>query len=1648
MFFLNELKDFKMYRKKFLYPINEQNKKKNSLVMLMGTSYESSNQLMNHPLIMNRFFKSYYMERAAMYYISGKSGEPIEENTDMIMENITDIIKDNSCEVIFSGYQDDIARARKILNPDFFNYYTVLLKIPVQYPVYIDIVKNTNLPKKDDGILYIYNKSAYPSKLKNYDAYLKYAGIEYILNQNKDINKTILYATALYISGLYDIHSSNWIFEPRLRGICAYIDLYVEKNGLKAYIKNFLLASNKDQSLEVKNMGGDIIKKNIDDIKELFGLKEDVYEIEDNEYNFINESGQLQIGENCVIVLQEDSSYNTIMKKLLYNDRIRNLQEMKEIYTKVKEDNEFIKYTYNMIEKYNGLNLFVDLSRYNASFLKNNTFKNVRGYNVYFELMDRLINDKRFDAAGYTKKTVLIPVLDWDLVGPEDRMWIIQQSINPISCIYNTLYKFPTKFTSTFPNMIFVFIGKNGYFKIDTSNELPKNAIQMYLRMIKLLRNKDFVPEEDPNEKTISQKAITAEIIDKVEKSQGIEINDISVAIKDDDSKKTDNVKSVSTKSKETKPKTEEEIKKDNEEEKKKELVEKIATAAAVNTSVDDTIDELDQDDKLKEILADLSADADNKTNISAARASHVVKMQNDLMDKEFKGKPLKVLLDGDANSGEKQLDEKAIKVDSVNKDDWEHLTYCNTFEEYNPDEDIVKMFNSFSDMNPPLYVVKLEAVDSSTSEDVMDTYTVQYEDQHGKRFTIKVDIPKFVDNKYMKLRGNRKDISSQLFLMPISKTEADTVQIVTNYNKIFIRRFGTSLGKSNECCDRLVKTINKNTFKNLKVIEGDNSAICSKYELPIDYVDLASGYNELITPNMHICFNQDSLRKKCKVDDKQGVPIGYYNSGSVIYYNSLNSDNEFISVSYYIALLLGTDKDLSKEDFMKLYETQSRSIRYTYSRASILSTEMPLAVVCGYSEGLIKTLKKGNIKYRIESDKKSMNKNTEDFVRFKDAYLIYESDYAASLLLNGLKACDTASYSISEINEKRMYLDFLDDFGGRIKADGLDNFYNLLIDKPITYDTLKYYKLPTDYIEVLLYANRLLADNKYITHTNIADNKRIRRNEQIPAMVYGVLARSYGKYCTDLKHGRQLPMTVKQSAVIDEVLLNSTTSDKSIINALNEYEAYTLVSPKGPSGLNSDRAYTMDKRSFDDSMYNVLSLSTGSAENAGISRQATIDSNVSTVRGYIVNKQDEKMSVTKTLCMTEALTPYGVTRDDPFRTAMNYTQTSKHYMRCKRSNPALITTGADEALPYLISNIFAKKSNDAGKVVSINDERMIVEYKNGKKDYVDLTSHVEKNSSSGFYVTIKLDTDLKEGSTFKQGDILAYDKKSFSPEVGPTDNIGYNVGTFAKIAIMYSDEGYEDSAIISNDLSRAMASDVVLMSPHHPIVISKDSNVYNLVKPGQAVKEGDTLLIIQKAYDDEDANILLKNLVDDEEDITDIGRVPIKSKVTGFVEDVVIYRTVDTDELSPTLKKLVTDYEKRINKKKKEMQSCDVEYPDLYTGPIGKLPPTGKLKNAADSVVIEIYLRYEDQMSVGDKLIYHAALKGVVKDIFTEGDEPTSEFRPKERIDAILSVPSIVARMTGSILINGAINKYLIELTRKCKDMLGIKYDDNLFID
>lgn len=1389
-----------------------------------------------------------------------------------------------------------------------------------------------------------------------------------------------------------------------------------------------------------------------------------------------------QLDENCfylsngetVMMIGEavDPKYNKMLYKNLYNDRMRKNSEILAIYADMKASNPWIKYTYLTPNRYK-FNLFIDTYFYNQTFFANNIYQRDQAVFLYAELLKRLVNDNRFTAAGYKKQTIFFNVLNWSNVtdnATTTPMWMYRKDFNPISIIFRLMSVAPNMLKDIFGDRDVVFCGPTNYFKVNFSKEHNYDIKARFLVLIRRLIaiGANGIADPDPTDEPTgdSTRAITLDIVEKLDKNQNIKIDSIKpngakYVQADLDKKPTDYAKPldgggeavptyqeklrrakdfVEPKAVTGVPVTDKkEIEKAVAKDEKDTLVDNIIDAASNSTSTDDAIDKLDNE-RIAKLIASVAA-SEEDTSINKARISRMNSVRDKFLDKQVKGMSVKDMLNTTSKAVEikEQIPETALPIDSIN-DEWNHMTYMNFDKNYNVDTSIVKILNSMADWTYPIVVRDLKVEDNSTSEDYLDLWTVECEDSFGKRFRLKFDVPKFMNqNRYMMLRGNRKTIETQLFLMPILKTDEDAAQIVSNYNKIFVRRYNTAPGKSNVYADFIVKFSKKYTGTKIKFTFGDNSRVCSKYDLPMDYIDLAQVISKIETPSVIYYFNQDEIREKyadeIAKDKSARVPVGIHKADKSIIY---------LSTSYNFAESVYYEIRDNGDDCRELMESFSKSTKYTYSRASILNSNIPVVLLCGYAEGLTKTFARMKLSTEIKEtlDKVRRDDKSFDWIRFEDGYLIYENTPEASLMMNGLKECDTRSYSVTDIDSKAMFVDFLDGFCERIKTDGLDNFYDCMID-PITKETLEYYGLPTDYVGCLVYANALLTDNAYIKHTD-TKGRRIRRAELIAGYVYKAITNSYATYSQQVKHSRRsVPMSMKQSAVVDLILLDPTEKDYSTSNMLTDVESVNAITTKGLSGMNSERSYDLDKRTYDESMLNVLGMSTGFAGNVGITRQATLNMGVEGERGYVVgiNGDTSKLNDVNTLTATEALTPMGTTHDDPFRTAMTFVQKSKHAMRCVNGDPLLVTNGSDEALPYISSDIFAFKAKGKGKVKElVPDSYMIIEYSDGNPpEYVDLSYTVQKNSDGGFYVPLQLVTDLKVGSSVKKGQIVAYDPLSIGNTLGENDNMAYKVGTLAKVALLNTDEGFEDSAIMSHRLSDAMACSVIKV---RDVILPKDTNVYNVLSKGTHIEEGDIMMQYQTPYESEDLQILQRNLAGDEEELSSLGRKPVKAECTGTLVDVRIYRTCELDELSPSLRKLVNAYEKPIKEKKKALEAKGI--PTHMLPATYKLPATGKLKHCEDGVYIEFCQEYIDLPAVGDKIVWYSANKGVNKGLFPLGEEPYTAMRPNEVIDGFITNTSVNGRMVTSIISVGSLNKLMVELDRSVKDLLGIPYDDS----
>ena len=1060
------------------------------------------------------------------------------------------------------------------------------------------------------------------------------------------------------------------------------------------------------------------------------------------------------------------------------------------------------------------------------------------------------------------------------------------------------------------------------------------------------------------------------------------------------------------------------------------------------------------------EILKEVAKEKKSVAMKSSASSKRDELLREKQLTLDVQGKTLGDILSVSTDDVKIEVNDISKSVDTINKNVTE-VRYPNINKDYVENvmkKDILSAVTCLSDKDDiQIYVRNIKVEDSSDINNYKDTYTIDLEDSLRVRHRLVFDVPKFIDNRFLWIGGNKKYINNQQLMLPVVKVSGDTVQLVSNYNKLFVYRYGSKVSSLNE---KLKKALNS-PIKGIKVINGKYDKENTKYLTIIDYDDLSCNFKEISIGDIKFYFNQSEIRQlfldsvpKNKIDeyeklvDSKILPVGKGNK-NVFYYvnfdtNTVYQTNFNNSIDTKMSLI---DFMLSKSPQLKdELSKQSTGKKYMYTRVKIMNKYVPTILLLAYKNGLSNILSQIKAEYYFSDTRPRIALN-ESIVEFNDGYLVFSNvPFKNSLLLNGLLEIPTKNYSFDDFSDVLTYQDIFESiYGRRNIANAFSNFFDNFID-PITLEVLQKLSLPTDLTGLVLYANELLVDNQFRTELDIR-SFRFRSAELIPARLYKLIASSYEQYKATANHRNPRKISIRKDALIKDILAQTIVEDYSELNPIVEMQKLHGATKKGPSGCNLEEAYTKVQRSFHKSMTGVYTISSSPDGNVGIQRVLTMEPPISDVRGFIDNKaMDNRLDEYNDVNLfgpAEMLTTGGAQRDDAMRTAMS-TKQSTHLTPVSKASPSLITNGSEKAIQYHLSKDWSFIAKDDGKVVELNDDTglMIVEYKNGESDAISINNRIAKNGAGGFYLSKKMIPNYKKGDTFKKNDILAQDRDFFTN----SEHFGnqFNIGTLEKIALLSSAATFEDSSYVTKQVSRDMASEIVMQKQ---VVLGPNTNVDYMVKIGDTVQSGDELIRFEQSFDEDSLNVLLSNVGEDmKEDIMMNNKEKVKTKYSGVIEDIKVYSSVSLNDLSPSLRKIVNKHYNRIKDRRKLLEKYDksnnplVKCNMLFNENTETVKTTndGKFKGVAlnDGVLIEFYIKIHDELGAGDKIVFFSALKTIITNVIPEGQEAYTAFRPDEKIGAVLSCNSIIARGIVSCQYMMMGNKLLIELSRQLKDI------------
>lgn len=1316
-----------------------------------------------------------------------------------------------------------------------------------------------------------------------------------------------------------------------------------------------------------------------------------------------------------------------------YFDRIVNFKVMSKLirqrfkerdrYNEIKTSCPKIRKFNIALSKYMGFNTFYDLSDYNTLYFENLVADRNRNISGYFNLLNDImtIGD---NSKLHTDKYILFPISEWldNIRDPANYRY--RNNNNPFTYIFKMIES-DIEVVKKLPKI--VFYSTIGWFIFDINKMLETdNTSEKIQAVLKKLMFK-LHDREDSGE--IEAELVMGDVVetvdDKVE-NMTVQISKLISPTGSDLNKSIDNAVV-------------------------RNAVQRAISATGKTItadSIDTIMDELNDDVELvKDII---------KIKASTLEPSHGRLAREDALRKKFqdstiKGKKVKDLLE---KSKKQIVAPVRIEADVINKELNENVlqNFDDTYTKNMRTADTIGVLDFFTkNKTAQLAIVDYSIEDASDAFNLQERVTCTFEDRKGKRHTIKVLLPYLQDGMFMYLYGSEKNLIKQMAFKPVVKTKPDTVQISSNYKKIFMYREGTNLSSKVIRFKEAIKAMNG--IEGIEYDLGNYTTANAKFVATIEFDSLAEdlAYIKFFGSTIYFNLNDIDAHVMANPDIKfpinECTAIGVYKDGRLlclhrennkVYLNMTNTGLELID--FIIAEIVK-----GYPDMISILQSIKVPSKYMYTRCKLMGKYCPTVILLAFSEGLTTVLKKAGVKYKIvpiEDYTRPDITERDNFgvIEFADAYLVFDRyPYENSILLNGLSLINTSEFNISDIDDRNTYLRMFESMYGDSKvAQYFDNFYELMLDS-ITLDVLEDLDLPTDYVSLMLYASALLVDNRFMKENNLMQS-RVRGQELINAYFYNELAEAYQNYRLTAANNNPKPFSIREDAVVTRLLTEPIVEEYSSLNPILEAEKARTVGYKGLSGINHDRAYTIDKRIYDPSMLGNIALSSPPSGKVGVTRQLCTDANILTGRGYLGMSDDASAIHGKNLMTPgEALVPFANNHDDAPRIAMASTQ-QKHVTAIDDADPFIVTNGVDKIMHGLVSDRFCFKAKQAGVVTEIDKENniMIVQYADGENDVVNIGPEQAKNSGGGFFIVNQLSPALKVGDKFIKDEAIAFNDKYFTKDM--FGNITFMSSAMVNVALLTSYYTYEDSTAITERLANRMATDVVM---NKNVVLNPNTNISSIVKIGDKVKVGQPLIVFEENMtDDPDITKMLAKVGDDiQEEINDIGRSIVKSSYAGYIHDIKIYYTCELDEMTPTMRKIVDQYRGKLRKAKKKIETARPGNPrnKIMLPPDEKIVAMkGKVKGEFidNGILIEFYIRYKDIMAIGDKLTYYTALKGIVGEIIPYGKEPYLLDDPEEKVDAFLSHISVDARMTTSPIIAGVINKVFIELKKKMKDI------------
>lgn len=886
------------------------------------------------------------------------------------------------------------------------------------------------------------------------------------------------------------------------------------------------------------------------------------------------------------------------------------------------------------------------------------------------------------------------------------------------------------------------------------------------------------------------------------------------------------------------------------------------------------------------------------------------------------------------------------------------------------------------------------------------DSYTVRVTPIEGAPSTLRFKLPSLQDDGVYVSNGVRYRMRKQKSDLPLRKIAPDEVALTSYYGKLFLRR---SQKKVNDYGNWLRNQVMaKGLDDQNHVITGLQPAnvFDNEFHQPRLYSILAQGFRTFHVNLGHLkggpydtlagvslMLNFDYTKREALFGADQIKALE--KDGQVVVGLTNKKEPVVMTKTGDLVIMQAAGKPFALPGFEILIAADSFKAPVDFAVMSVLGREIPLGIILGYELGLDKLMQMlGVTPRRVQAGKRVGLTEDEYSLVFADETLVFsKSDRFAALFLAGFNEYHRAirQYSVYEFDKRGVYLNVLEGGGASARyLREIDLLGQLFID-PITRELLVEMKEPIVFQDLLIRATELLLSDQ---HPRVLDASymRIKGNERFAGAVYSELVKAIRVHNGRAGKSKQ-PIDLAPYAVWTNISEDPSKAQVKDINPIENLKQQEAVTYSGVGGRNS-RSMTKSTRAYDENDMGTISESTVDSSDVAVNTYTSADPQFISLRGVSKRYEIGKTGPTA-LLSTSALISVAADRDDPKRVNFIGIQQG-HGVACSGYHATAVRTGYEQVVAHRTSDLFAFTAKKPGKVISLSETGMVVEYDDGEKKGIELGRRY--GNAEGATIPHDVRAAVKLGQKFKVGDLLSYNEGFFERDFLDPNQVVWKAGVTLRVALMESTMTLEDSSAISKRAGELLQAKTTKV---RTIIVDFQQAISKLVKVGQAVESGDILCVI------EDATTARNSLFDEEslDTLRVLQAQTPQAKASGIVERIEVFYHGEKSDMSESLRSIANASDREMVARHRS---------------IGRSAMNGQVDESfrsdgdplnLDTLAIKIYITTDVPAGVGDKGVFGNQMKTVFGKVM---EHPVTTESGKE-IDAIFGQKSIFDRIVTS---------------------------------